>query len=371
MSLQLHVISFDNPYPPNYGGVIDVYYKLKALHAAGVQVTLHVFEYGRQPSSMLKEICRQVIYYRRRTFVNPFVGSLPYIVSTRNDSGLLENLLSDRDPILFEGLHSCFFLDHPELAGRNKIVRMHNIEHDYYRKLEEVEGNFFKKYFFAKEADRLEKYEPVLNHANTVLAISPNDEKYLASRYRHVKLLPAFHANSRVSSMPGKGDYALYHGNLSIGENDEAARYLVNEVFNDLDERLIVAGNNPSTALKNCVAGKRNVTLLQNISTEQINQLTHDAQVNILPTFQSTGIKLKLINVLYQGRWMIANSTMVKNTGLETLCEVADDAQGMKELVKKNMQRDFDAAEIGKRRQVLERSFCNTSNIALLTRLIG
>ncbi len=27
----LHIISFDIPYPPNYGGVIDVFYKLKAL----------------------------------------------------------------------------------------------------------------------------------------------------------------------------------------------------------------------------------------------------------------------------------------------------------------------------------------------------
>ena len=32
---EVEIISFDVPYPPNYGGVIDVYYKLKALKKAG------------------------------------------------------------------------------------------------------------------------------------------------------------------------------------------------------------------------------------------------------------------------------------------------------------------------------------------------
>jgi hypothetical protein len=60
MVKQLHVISFDNPFPPNYGGVIDVYYKLKALFEAGVEINLHVFEYGRERSTELSKICKTV-----------------------------------------------------------------------------------------------------------------------------------------------------------------------------------------------------------------------------------------------------------------------------------------------------------------------
>ena len=30
----LHIISFDVPYPANYGGVIDVFYRVKALTEA-------------------------------------------------------------------------------------------------------------------------------------------------------------------------------------------------------------------------------------------------------------------------------------------------------------------------------------------------
>ena len=28
---EIHIITFDIPYPANYGGVIDVFYKIKAL----------------------------------------------------------------------------------------------------------------------------------------------------------------------------------------------------------------------------------------------------------------------------------------------------------------------------------------------------
>ena len=146
MNKHLHVVCFDNPYPPNYGGVIDVFYKLKALQQKGINITLHVFEYGRMRNNILDSICKHVYYYPRRTFVNPFIGTIPYIVSTRNHTQLLQNLQVNQYPILFEGLHSCFYLNHPLLQNRKKMVRMHNIEHDYYRKLEDVESNFFKKY---------------------------------------------------------------------------------------------------------------------------------------------------------------------------------------------------------------------------------
>lgn len=43
----LHIVSFHIPIPQNYGGVIDIYYKVKALHDIGVKVILHCFEYGR------------------------------------------------------------------------------------------------------------------------------------------------------------------------------------------------------------------------------------------------------------------------------------------------------------------------------------
>ena len=52
----LHIVSFDIPYPANYGGVIVIFNQIKALHAAGVKVILHCFQYGaRGPQEALNQ----------------------------------------------------------------------------------------------------------------------------------------------------------------------------------------------------------------------------------------------------------------------------------------------------------------------------
>ena len=40
MNKYLNIVSLNVPYPPNYGGVIDIYYKIKALKAVGVNATV-------------------------------------------------------------------------------------------------------------------------------------------------------------------------------------------------------------------------------------------------------------------------------------------------------------------------------------------
>lgn len=356
-SKYLHVVSFDNPFPPNYGGVIDVFYKIRALHEAGVRVILHAFEYGRKPAPELNAYCQKVYYYQRRNFVNPFIGNLPYIVNTRNSLQLLENLVSDSYPILFEGLHTCFFLNHPALKNRTKLVRTHNIEHEYYERLEAVEQNFFKKYFFAKESQRLLQFEPILKSATAILAISHGDEHSLKSRFKKVHYLPAFHGNRMVTAAPGKGNFALYHGKLSVGENDESARFLVDQVFSRTNIPLTIAGDKPSKQLRQKVAEHRHITLLDKLSTEQISQLISEAHVNVLPTFQNTGIKLKLLNVLFQGRHVLVNRPMVEHTGLEQICTVAEDATQMVAQLEAIWGMPFTQTKIDTRQTLLLRNF--------------
>ena len=45
---EIHIVTFDIPYPVNYGGVIDVFYKIKALKEAGIKIHLHCFYHKRK-----------------------------------------------------------------------------------------------------------------------------------------------------------------------------------------------------------------------------------------------------------------------------------------------------------------------------------
>ena len=39
----LHIVSFNVPWPANYGGVMDVFYRLRALSRAGLRIHLHCY----------------------------------------------------------------------------------------------------------------------------------------------------------------------------------------------------------------------------------------------------------------------------------------------------------------------------------------
>jgi len=333
----IHIVSFDVPYPPDYGGVIDVYFKCKSLKEIGMHVILHCFEYGRGRPEQLQEIADQVYYYPRKKSLFSFFSSLPFIVQTRNNPALLENLLKDDAPVLFEGLHCCYFLQHPKLKSRCKLVRAHNVESEYYSGLAGVENNFLKKLYFKTEARKLKNFEPTLKNADEILAITRQDQVYFQKQYHKGVYLPVFASMNVENKKREPGNYALYHGNLSVAENEFAVRFLVNEVWeNDFPLKLIVAGKNPSPEfVKFLNAQKFEIQCLSNLSNQELNQLIRNAKINLLPAFQNTGIKLKLLNCLSNAGFCIANSMMTDGTGLEKYCFMAENASEWKAQIKK------------------------------------
>jgi hypothetical protein len=98
--------------------------------------------------------------------------------------------------------------------------------------------------------------------------------------------------------------------------------------------------------------------------------LIKNAQINFLVTFQNTGIKLKLLNVLHRGRFCLVNSPMVEQTGLDTLCIVENDTHKQLELVEELMLKTFTAEDIAARKAQLADSFSNHENILKMARAI-
>lgn len=370
----LHIVSFDIPVPANYGGAIDVFYKLKSLGSENVRIHLHCFRYGgRKPSALLKEMCEEVHYYSRKNLAHDLTGNIPYIVNSRKDDQLIENLIRDDYPILFEGLHSCYYLMDPRLKSRRKFVRTHNIEHEYYSSLASTEKNYFRKLYYINEAKSLRIFERKLRHADGLAVISMNDYNYFSRKYKNVFVVSAFHPNESVNILPGRGKYALYHGSLEVNENHHAAMYLVNDVFRDLSGRLIIAGNKPKSELVRAVENSTNTEIRTGLTIEQIHQLVHEAQVNVLPTFQATGIKLKLLLALHTGRHCLVNTPMVKDTGLESLCHIADDTSAMKAKVQQLMKIPIGENEINARKNILiHNGFMNSRNAeVLISKIFG
>jgi hypothetical protein len=374
MNHTLNIVSLNVPWPANYGGVIDIYYKMKALHDCGIKIILHCFEYERThpPTAELDNVCEQVYYYRRQTGLRTNISYLPYNVYSRKDPALIGNLLKNDSPILFEGLHSCYYLPDPRLKDRFKIFRECNIEHDYYREIAAAERNAVRKCFHYVEAQRFKWFQKVAAHAGLIIAVSMTDAAYLKQTFpdNQVEFMPCFHGNDRITASPGQSGFLLYHGKLSVKENEKAAAYLIEHVFNRLPCRCIIAGMDPSGSLLKAAAPYPNITVEANPSVDRINHLIHEAQINVLVTFQGTGLKLKLLNSLFAGRHVVVNPLMLAGSGLDTLCHIADTPSQIIAHCCTLMNRPFTADHLKAREALLYPTFSNAYQARRLAAMI-
>lgn len=363
---RLHIVAFDIPYPPDYGGVIDVFYKIRALQAMGAEITLHTFLYRREKSPELEKLCREVYYYPRKTGLRYTLQPLPYIVASRKIPALLQNLLKDDAPVLLEGLHCCGFLPELRQAGKTVIVRTHNIEHEYYTWLAETENRTHRKLFFRAEAHKLRQYEKYLRAASGIAAISPGDTHHFLRLNPKTVCIPAFHGLDDISPRSGKGNYALYHGNLEVSDNLAAVEFLLREVFYDDIFPLVIAGKNPPASLKKIIAERPWIRLAENPDTETMNALISEAQMHVLPARGNAGMKLKLLHALYRGRFVIANHAMTGNDLPPDLCEMADNATEWRNQVIQWKEKEFSEQDVQKRTGLLNRYFSDQASVMRL-----
>jgi hypothetical protein len=368
----LHIISFDIPVPANYGGVIVIFNQIRALHEAGVKVILHCFQYGdRQPSEELEKYCHEVNYYPRSRSVWHQLSLRPFIMQSRRPSKLLKRLRKDNFPILFEGMHTCGFIDHKSLARRQKIVRMHNIEWQYYANLSELEDDVLQKAYFFIESIKLQRAEPtVVLHADQIITISTDDEAYFREMKPSTYYVPVFHPNKSVESALGRGEYVLFHGKLSVADNERAALWLMEEIFAETDIPLIVAGLEPSDRLKMLAEKYDNVSIVENPDDRTMIRLIREAHINLLVSFQRAGMKLKLVNSLFRGRFCIVNDKMVSGTGLAGLCYVRNSAAQIRQTIEAILTAPFEQGKINERRTILEKEYSNSENAAKLIEII-
>ncbi len=361
----LHIISFDVPLPADYGGVIDVFYKVKALSELGVKIHLHCFQYGREKSDELEKYCASVEYYKRNTKAKMLFSRKPYIVKSRTNTELLARLSKDDFPILFEGLHTAAIIDYKELANRFKILRTHNVEHDYYRGLAHSTPSLHKRMYYAWEAKKLKRFEKVVASADCVLAISKDDKTHFEERNQNVELVFPFHSEPEPiykefgeSFYPDWAqNYCLYQGNLEVEENIEAATFLVEKVSPKISYQMVIAGKGATKI--GVKQGKSHVFFVDEPDDEMMLKMARNAEIHLLPTFQSTGFKLKLLYALSAGRHVMVNDKMVSGTNLGTFCHWAESWEDWVQQIEFLKQEPFRKSVFDKRQKFLQENYSN------------
>jgi hypothetical protein len=362
----LHIVCLDAPYPPDYGGAVEMFGKIVALHRQGIKIHLHYFIYGKERNSEkeLVKYCDSIHTYKRKTGWKGFSLKTPYIISSRVNDALVENLEKDDYPVLLEGIHCTGILHLLKTQNRKILVRLHNDEACYYKNLAACEKNLFKKLYFLNESRLLKKYQSSLPKEFMYACLTQKDACTFSSEYNlpKVEFLPAFINWQQIQCEEGMGNFCLYHGNLSVAENEKAAGWLLDKVFTKIKVPLVIAGKNPTRRLSKCAHLCQHTCLVANPSDKEMNDLIRKAHIHIIPSFNDTGIKLKLLHALYKGRHCVVNPAAVEGSLLEPACHIGNNANALASIIMQLHHQPFTEEEIKLRKEILEDTFDNNHN---------
>jgi hypothetical protein len=341
--------------------------RIISLREEGIRIHLHYFSYNdRGTPPELEQYCETVEVYERKTGRNGLSPHLPYIVSSRLNDKLIINLQKDNFPVLLEGLHCTGIIPKLQPSQRRIVVRMHNDESTYYKELSRVTPSFLKRLHFRRESRLLKKYTQQLSPDCLYACISGSDTLVFRNEYHfpNVTFLPAFPSWQKVEGQEGMGNLCLYHGNLSVPENEEAATWLLRKVFTIVKKPLVIAGKKPSRRLQKLAHLCQHTCLVADPSEKELNDLVRKAHINVLPAFSrnNTGIRLKLLHSLYEGRHCIANESMVAGTGLADACHIGSNAEAFASIILQLSNHPFTSEEIDLRKRLLDETYNNQLN---------
>ncbi|HKZ65498.1 MAG TPA: hypothetical protein VJ111_04045 [Chitinophagaceae bacterium] len=367
MEKKLHIVCLDVPWPADYGGAIDMLNRIKTLHKLGILIHLHYFSYNeRGIPNELNQFCESINVYEREKISNGFSFTMPYIVASRINDQLISRLQEDNYPILLEGIHTTGILSKLNRQDRKIVVRMHNEESIYYKELARAEQGILKKIYFQNESRLLKKYSHHLPDDCLYACVSKKDISVLKNDYKltHVEFLPTFPAWQSVNGQEGQGNLCLYHGNLSVPENEEAALWLLCKVFTKARVPFVIAGKKPSRRLQKLAGLCQHTCLVADPCETEMNDLVRKAHIHVLPCFNKTvtGIRLKLLHTLFEGRHCVVNEPIVAGTGLESACHIGTNANAFASIITQLYHQPFTREEIILRKQLLGTTYDNEKN---------
>lgn len=358
------------PYPTNYGGVIDIFFRIKALHSNGYKIILHCFEYGRGEQEELRHYCVEVHYYKRKKHLRYIFSGRPFIVSSRASKQLLNRLQQDDHPILLEGLHCCWYLEQKVLAKRIIFVRTHNIEHEYYFGLKESAG-LLERIYFQLEHRKLRRYEKILSSASALFAIREKDAQHFIKLNVNTYVLPGSLPEFHFKQEKTEENFVLFHGNLGVAENNSAILHVLQNIWcKDFPFKLLIAGKHPSATLMKRCSAFSNVELIANPDDAKMEHLLLNAHIHLLYTEIAAGLKLKLLAALQTRSFVFCNPNMVAGTDLAPFCTVFTEDQSFVEALEEFSTQVVDITALDARHNYLEEHYSTRKNVRLFDQLL-
>jgi polysaccharide biosynthesis protein PslH len=329
------------PYPPKAGVLLRSYYLLKAV---AEQHEVDLFAFIQEPwltalfdsrdrglaesRRALEAICRRVEFAPIELLQRPFgkqrvaltssFGPLPYMVSWLESEAARRSLAKMATETPYDLVHLdtiCVAPYRSEFPKSLAVLNHHNIESHMLLRRAENEPRALKRWYFAQEGRRLERYEQAV--ANDV-ALNVTCSDLDAERLR------AFAPRAQTATVPNgvdidyfkplgsptRADSLIFVGTMNWYPNQDAVMYLLREVFPLVRKSrpaatLDLVGPNAPEQVRSLASQTPGVTLHGFVP--DMRPLLGSAAVYVCPIRDGGGTKLKVLDAFAMEKCLVAH----------------------------------------------------------------
>lgn len=340
-SKKILVVSGFSPYPPIFGGAIDVLERIKGLKSLGHQVDLIITDKINPTQIQLVELGMYVenfYFAKRKNQLQQLLGNLPLQLLSRKGLAKVE-INRHYDLVILES-EFCWPITLNKSITYNKIaVRVHNIESHYFKMLGRSSNSLKEKVYYKIETVKIKKLSSlVFDKVDRLWFISKDD--LIRVNLADKSIFMPFPINQLfVSPFVKKGNTIVFMGSLFMQNNIFGLDWYLKNVHPLLELQLpnyhlYIVGSlkEPNEEIEKRYRRLPNVTLV--INADCLLEYYQKAQVFINPMFHGSGVKVKSVNALVNGVPLVSTSIGAEGIGLtEDMYYPAETCNAFKEQI--------------------------------------
>lgn len=316
------------PYPLHDGGAIATFNLIKGLSDCGIkvsyatlntkkhlvdnniieskfsflnQITTHFINTDVKPIGAICNLFTNKSYHLSRFYDKEFENKLVH---------LLQN--NHFDLIHFEGLYSAVYLDSiKKLCHCPMILRQHNIEHQIWERLSQKTKNPLKKWYLNLLSKRLKREEiNLFNQFDQIVSIAETDNKITNKLSPNTKCQTIGIGFDFHPKLVNSNNYHIYHiGSMEWLPNQQAMDWFYHQIWSKLKLKhpqlhFYMAGKSMPSHYFNW--NDSHFHVLDYV--ENLEEFTSDKQILVVPLLSGSGIRIKTIEGMFQGKSIVTTS---------------------------------------------------------------